>query len=114
MVYAVEELVAVAAADVALYELLQFQGVGFEEDRGFFGVLAVERVVYYIVRLVVVQVGAGVEVYLLFLHGGVVVFEQAFVGPGLVGRVGGFLRAAGENCAYYGVFGGEGRLLPLL
>lgn len=62
VVYAVEDLVAVAVADVALYEGLQFYGVGLKEDRGFFGVLAVERVGYYVVRLVVVQVGAGVEV----------------------------------------------------
>ena len=117
VVYAVKQAVAagpVAVFYIALYELLQLQGVGLKKDRGLFGVLGVERVGDGVVGRVIVQVGAGVKVYLFFLHGLVVVLEQAFVRPGLVGRVRGLLRAALEGGYYYAVLGGEVRLLPLL
>ena len=117
VVYAVKQAVPagpVAVFYIALYELLQLQGVGLKKDRGLFGVLGVERVGDGVVGRVIVQVGAGVKVDLFFLHGGVVVFQQALVGPGLVGRVRGLLRAALEGGYYYAVLGGEVRLLPLL
>ena len=114
LVYAVEELVPVAVFYVALYESLQLEGVGFEEDGGLCGVLGVERVVYYVVRLVIMEIGAGQELYLLVADGLVVVLYEALVAPGLVAGVGGFLRFAAEDGGYYGVFGGEVGVLPLL
>ncbi len=75
----------IAVFDVGLNELLEFQGIGLEEDRGTFDVIAVEGMGDHAIVIVVVQIGTWEEPYLFFLNGLVKIFKKTLVRPGLVG-----------------------------
>ena len=103
VLYPVQDVLIVAVLDKFLDELPEFYGIGFQKNGCLAYVVAVEGVGDDVVRVVVVQVGAGHEVDLFVPDGHVIAFYKCGVGPGLVGGVYGLGFPVLETGADHGI-----------